>query len=371
MPESSPLRTSFLDFSLHSNPPLPEAYSEAKLSAAPSSISPKRSCANLTRDQSRCVNVAPSAIHDEPFLIPAFQHPNSPYVPWAPPIRRIILKPITSRSRGSLLSSYPSRPVSRSGARAPEPLETPEPPQRLNPASKGWKQLRQTISHSFNRVTAHLGALKSPFKSKKNISPCTPTSHALQTYSVSQEDTFFIANYSPSPISPLAILSGPRIFTPSIASLASSDSATLAAWLAARQRVSLDARDYDPGSLMTLEEYERVGSWLDLSEDGGVDRKWVCGVPGCEIHARHMLMHGGQVTTIDFPLAKENLTQEPSISPLRRNAPSPRHRSSPLFRDRVSSTRGVHTTHGDSSLLSSRLSDRREWEMSMPGGWTF
>jgi len=366
MPESSPLRTSFLDFSLHSSTPLPEAYSEAKLSAAPSSVSPKRSCVNLTRDQSKCVNAASLEIHDEPFLIPAFQHPNSPYVPWAPPIRRRILKPFMSGSRGSVLSSGHSRPVSRSGARAPEPAETPEPPQRLNPAPKGWKQFRQTISYSFHRVTAHFGALKPPFTSKKIISSCTPPLDAMQTHSISHEDTFFIANYSPSSISPLAVLSGPRIFTPSIASLASSDSTTLAAWLAARQRVSLDVRDYDPGSLMTLEEYERVGSWLDLSGDGRVDGKWVCGVPGCEVHARHMLMHSGQVTTLDVPAGKEN-----SISVLRRNPPSPRHRSSPQFRDRVSSMRGMHIMHGDGSLLSSSLSDRREREMCMPGGWTF
>lgn len=371
MPKSSPLRTSFLDFSLHSTPPLPESDSEATPPTIPSSIPPQRS-ANLARDQPKCDEAAPPAIHDEPFLIPAFQHPNSPYVPWAPPIRRRILNPITSVSRGSLLSSYNSRPISRSGARAPEPAETPEPLQRISPALKGWKQFRQTISHNFNHIATRLGALKQPFSSKRPISPSAPTSHVMQTHSISHEDTFFATNYSPSPISPLVVLTGRRIFTPSTASLASSDSATLAAWLATRQRASLQERDYDPGSLMTLDEYERVGSWLDLPGDGKIDGKWVCGVPGCEIHARHMLMHAGRVTTLEFPAARERMSQESSsyVRALQRNAQSQCH-SSPQFRARISSTRGGPATHAVSSLLSASLSDRRERETSMPGGWTF
>src|SRR5882762_10297131 len=126
MPESSPLRTSFLDFSLCSAPLSPESQLEATPPTIPSSISPQQSRKALTQDQPKCDKSTSRKIHDDPFFIPAFQHPNSPYVPWAPPIRRRILRPFMAGSRGSLMSSCCSRPVSRSGARAPEPTGTPE-----------------------------------------------------------------------------------------------------------------------------------------------------------------------------------------------------------------------------------------------------
>jgi len=184
-----------------------------------------------------------------------------------------------------------------------------------------------------------------------------------------------VANYSPSSVSPLAVLTERRIFTPSTTSLVSSDSATLAAWLAARQQASLEEHDYDPGSLMSLEEYERVGSWLDLSGDGRVDGKWVCGVPGCEIHARHMLMHGGQFTTLNSAPAKENMVQRPSqrVRTTQRASRSSQYGSSTQFLARVNLARDapMGSLSGGGGLLSASLSDRREREMSMPGGWTF
>ena len=360
MQECSPLRTSFLDFSLHSVPPLPESHSTATppihLSVLPQG--------SLVQDQPKSADVTPPKIHDEPFLIPAFQHPNSPYVPWAPPLRRRILQPFPPGSRSSVLSNSYSRPVSRSGARAPEPTETFEPTRTL---PKNWKQLRQTISKGVNRVMAHFATLKWSFLVKRPASPSTAISYAGNSPVISQDDPFFPENYSPLPISPLATLTQRRIFTQSTVSLASSDSATLAAWLSARQRASHEERDYDPASMMSLEEYERLGSWLELSGDRKSEGKWVCSVPECEIHAQHMLMHGGQVTTLDFVSVKESWTQGSS--------PRLQHHtscgSSPQFQARTSSgrRRNVSTMTGDRRL--SAVLDRQEVERSMPGGWTF
>jgi hypothetical protein len=369
MPESSPLRTSFLDFSLCSAPLSPESQLEATPPTIPSSISPQQSRKALTQDQPKCDKSISRKIHDDPFFIPAFQHPNSPYVPWAPPIRRRIIRPPTAGSHVSVLTSCYSRPISRSGARAPEPAETPEPVQFLAPPSKGWKQFRQTISNGINRVAVHFRALKRPFSAKRPASPFTTTCH---TPSISHEDTFLAANYSSSPNSPVAVLTGRRLFMPSTASLVSSDSATLAAWLAARQRASQDERDYDPTSMMSLEEYERIGSWLDLSGNSKVDGKWVCGVPGCEAHTCHMLIHGGQVTTLDLAAVKENLTQGSS---LRHNASSSQYGSSPQFRARARVSSGrrrpASTTPGAGSLPYASFTDQAERERCMPGGWTF
>lgn len=373
MPESSPLCTSFLDFSSHSTTPLPEPHSKTALPAIPSSTLPQQSYSALVQGQPRNDHLTTQKIHDEPFLIPAIQHPNSPYVPWAPPVRRRILRPAAPTSHVSLLSSHYSRPTSRSGARAPEPVETPEPVRTLSPAWRGWKQFRQSISHGASRIATYLGALKRPLANRQPVSSCTAKSDAIQIRSISPEDTFFVTDYSPSPTPPLAALTGRRPFTPSTVSLASSDSATLAAWLATRRRVALEERDYDPGSLMTLDEYERMGSWLDLSGDRKIDGKWMCGVPGCDIHARHMLLHGGHVTSLDFSVKESNPGPSKSIRVSQRAALSLQFNSSPQFQNdgRAGSTRGrpASATPGDGSLLSTSLSDRRPREMSMPGGW--
>ncbi len=81
------------------------------------------------------------------FHMPALSHPNSPYVPWESPVRREILRPLTP---SSFVSHY-SRPLSRSGARAPEPPETEEEPSRQRPTrklhkvSKSILNLRQAV----------------------------------------------------------------------------------------------------------------------------------------------------------------------------------------------------------------------------------
>ena len=157
--------------------------------------------------------------------IPAFSHPNSPYVPW------------TERNRPtSPLSNY-----SRSGARAPEPPESLVLYSCSHPAifrlSQSLKDLRRTMKRN---VFYAVRRIKNSF-SPRIESPCIISTPIMPQ--------------SPTP------------------SLDSANTTSLAAWLSARQR---QIAEYDPNVLMTLDEYERAGSWLNVS-DG-------CDHAGCGMH---------------------------------------------------------------------------------------
>ena len=173
----------------------------------------------------------------------------------------------------------------------------------------------------------------------------------------------------------MAVLSGQRPFASSTASLASSDSATLAAWLATRKQAALEERDYEPGSMMTLEEYERMGSWLDLSGDGQQEGKWMCGVPGCEIHAMHMMLHSSQVTRIDFSVPKETFASGAPIYASQPNTLFPHCNSLSPSQARPRMISGRKASVGGAAVegkyLPAGISERQEMENSMPGGWTF
>lgn len=173
------------------------------------------------------------------FEIPAFNHPNSPYVPWSDCNRPI--SPVSNISRYS-------RPYSRTGARAPEPAEllhNQSVPAILR-LSQSLKVLRRTMKINVFRA-AH--RIKSSFSNHH--------------HKVEVEDTCIV----PIPVLP------PH--SPTM-SFESANTTSLAAWLSARQRQV--AEEYDPNILMTLDEYERAGSWLNVS-DGG------CGLAGCEMHS--------------------------------------------------------------------------------------
>jgi hypothetical protein len=273
------------------------------------------------------------------------------------------------------LSSSRSPPFSRSGARAPEPAQTPESGIRRVPsAPKGWGRLRKAVLQVVNRVAVRLVTFKRPFSVKRAVSPCDAENHV---HSISQEDDVFSVTYSLSPHPPMAVLSKRRAFTSSMASLASSDSQTLAAWLATRKQAALEERDYEPGSMMTLDEYERMGSWLDMSGDGQQEGKWLCGVPGCEIHAKHITVHSSQITSLDFSVPKDTFSSGPSpqthASLLATLSPQVYSLPQSQTRTLMCSTRQrtVSGAPSDGNLPSAGILDRRGMENSMPGGWTF
>lgn len=240
--------------------------------------------------------------------------------------------------------------MSRSGARAPEPA-TPEP---FSPtASAGWGRIGRTLGNG-------LRVLKRPFTSTSK--PPSPISaHSSRTGHdddgfKSYEDNAFAANYSPESATPLAVLSGRRQLNTSMTSLASSDSITLAMWLAARRKTSAEDQEY--GRMMSIEDYERKGSWLDLSASGSEEGEWVCPVPGCDIHARHMALHGGIVTTLDFSKTTETFM----LSRARSSQPSPPKNSSlPHFK-------GIERLRSASEAEDVTRGGK---ENTMPGEWFF
>lgn len=162
-------------------------------------------------------------------FIPRLEHPNSPYVPWSDPMREEILP------NPSLLDDLPSECFSRSGARAPEP-----------PLHQPFRaKVRQLCHRVRSALSRHLGLCRerttypSPTPSDASSSEYEPSLASVSdTYSFQQR---------------------PWESTESI------DSCSLENWLETRRRQQ-QQHEWGPGpGGMTLEEYDRQGSWLNLS----------------------------------------------------------------------------------------------------------
>ncbi|KAJ7130084.1 hypothetical protein C8R43DRAFT_1025731 [Mycena crocata] len=241
--------------------------------------------------------------------IPSVSHPNSPYVPWASPIRRTYLRPLTPSSHVSGFSDY-SRPYSRSGARAPEPqeLEFLPPHNKFLRLSKSFKNLRRTVKQGVQHVK---NALKKTSKAK---SP----------------EVVNMPIRCPSPIAPP--LPSPTT------SCESSNTNTLADWL---RQCEVNVERATP-HFMTLEEYEERGSWKDrislVVDESGIRTPLVSDA-GEEDSSEYFSPPSPMSPTCD-----SNLFPQLSMHDI---WPAP-----PGF---VTPTRG--------------FSEKREREMSMPGGW--
>ncbi|KAK0465380.1 uncharacterized protein EV420DRAFT_1514091 [Desarmillaria tabescens] len=184
------------------------------------------------------------------FHMPVLSHPNSPYVPWESPVRREILRPLTP---SSFVSHY-SRPLSRSGARAPEPPETEEerlpqrPTRKLHKVSKSILNLRQAVRNVAQVTKRFKFAQKRRSLDQPDL-PELPKTHW-------QSDPLLIARHRPRPRLPPP--------SPSSASFDSTNTNSLSAWLAARQ---CEAKEWnlDAQRGVALEEYDRAGSWINLT----------------------------------------------------------------------------------------------------------
>ncbi|KAG7450324.1 uncharacterized protein BT62DRAFT_1001163 [Guyanagaster necrorhizus] len=189
------------------------------------------------------------------FHMPALSHPNSPYVPWESPVRREILRPLTP---SSFVSHY-SRPLSRSGARAPEPPETEEGPslqratRKLHKISKSILNLRQAVRNVAQVTKRFKFAPKRRSVDQQPDPPDLPETHW-------QSDPLLIARHRPRLAPP----------SPSSASFDSTNTNSLAAWLTARQ---CEAKEWnlDAQRGVALEEYDRAGSWINLPAMGVSD----------------------------------------------------------------------------------------------------
>jgi hypothetical protein len=153
------------------------------------------------------------AFQHDGLYIPALQHPNSPYVPWNSDLCRNILRPISTASQS------PSLNIAKMNS---------------SPETRGaLKLLRSTMKNSFLRFYNR-------WKGAPSGQPRQPKPVPL----------------NPSP--PAVTLEVPPSPSTSICS-----SSTLTAWLATKRQQAEESVCH-PAKLLTLEEYERRGSWLDF-----------------------------------------------------------------------------------------------------------
>ncbi|KAK0473163.1 hypothetical protein IW261DRAFT_1504693 [Armillaria novae-zelandiae] len=159
------------------------------------------------------------------FHMPVLSHPNSPY----------ILRPLTP---SSFVSHY-SRPLSRSGAQAPEPPETEEAPSRQRPTRK------------LHKVSKSILNLRQAVRSVAQVTKRFKFAPKRRTHW--QSDPLLIARHRPRLPPP----------SPSSTSFDSTNTNSLAAWLAARQ---CEAKEWNLEAQrgVALEEYDRAGSWINL-----------------------------------------------------------------------------------------------------------
>ncbi|KAG1757382.1 hypothetical protein EDB19DRAFT_33062 [Suillus lakei] len=98
-------------------------------------------------------------VYEGPQWVPAFHHPNSPYVPWPSAVRHRILPPSAPKSPISPLCS-------RNGAVAPEPWgshSTTETQTNVEKRSNSWKSFKKSVRSGLrvSRALSHALA-KSP-----------------------------------------------------------------------------------------------------------------------------------------------------------------------------------------------------------------
>lgn len=163
--------------------------------------------------------------------IPLFMHPNSPYVPWPPQMRRDIICSPTSVSPSSNTIGRHSHSCSRTGTKTPEPMSS---------AATYSHQTRATFFHMPQSLRSLTLAVRKHVK------------HAVQRISRLKR------RHNQSVALPIE-MTCPAC---SINSLDSSETTTLATWLVDRQ-VAMEG-DPDLSNAITLEEYERKGSWMNI-----------------------------------------------------------------------------------------------------------
>ncbi|KIK71215.1 hypothetical protein GYMLUDRAFT_321632 [Collybiopsis luxurians FD-317 M1] len=190
--------------------------------------------------------------------LPSLRHPNSPYVPWDSPMRRQIFRPLTPESSSDSLSCRSE--VSRSGAHAPEPTEFVDNGLKLVKMSRGIRKVHRTVKHVAD-------VAKRIFTRQRNVEQVSSVPpHLSINPSVAPAGRLVPPPYPPSP---------------GVSSFDSSNTRSLALWLDARRQDNLEWEN-DSRHLISLEDYERRGSWIHLAGD----RAFVCSNPDCTVHSR-------------------------------------------------------------------------------------
>ncbi|KAG2368241.1 hypothetical protein BDR07DRAFT_1478309 [Suillus spraguei] len=310
-------------------------------------------------------------VHEGPHWVPAFHHPNSPYVPWPSAVRHRILPPLVPESPIS-------PPYSRSGAVAPEPWashSTTETETNVKKRPSSWKSFKKSVRNglkSVKSVVSRIGKVPKLSRGRSDVK----TMNQSDDPTPSAGDYIAFAKDS-SPVSPGFPTEDTSASRASLGSFVSSDSVTLAAWLAERHTTS-DTSWESPG--MSVEEYEMMGSWLDLRVGDG---EMVCGVLDCTAHTPNgppdALCQGPRDFRPAVPF--DATVNEPIKAPVPKKTSSPVSildlNSWPHFyslprlpsQALVMSTKELKTL--DDPNVERVLMSKKSRELSMPGGWAF
>ncbi|KAG8219963.1 hypothetical protein J3R82DRAFT_968 [Butyriboletus roseoflavus] len=312
-------------------------------------------------------------VFEGPQWIPAFHHPNSPYVPWPSPVRRRILPPPSPLPPSPVCLSSP---CIRSGAVAPEPWASSifsQAPKKSGKErlSSSWKSFKNSIKMGLKAVVFRLG------KSRKSPRRLCISQDMLRTYD-DTDTTAIVPDSTSNAMRSALAKTHIRGSCDSLASFVSSDSRTLAAWLAERRATASCIIDGAPRE-MSVEEYELKGSWLDFRH---CDEGWGCGVQDCDMHTAGGSPHGASkysdVLRTAMPFDSAGLLSATHRSP---TAPAllfppgpystpPRFHSLPRL---PCQSFDIHSTQ-EAKRATSKDAGRcltRCRELSMPGGWTF
>lgn len=313
-------------------------------------------------------------VYEGPHWIPAFHHPNSPYVPWSPAVRHRILPPLIPESPISPL-------YSRSGAVAPEPWgshSTTETQTNVEKGSSSWKSFKKSVKSGLKSVKSVVSRIGKVPKLSRGRSDKKMINRSDDPVPSASDYMMFAKNSSP--LSPGSLTEDTPATRVSFGSLVSSDSVTLAAWLAERHTTSNTSWE-SPG--MSVEEYEMMGSWLDLRVGDG---ERVCGVLECTAHTPNgtpdALCHGLRDfhSAVPFDATVNEHVKAPvpkkttsPVSTLDLNSwphPGPFY-SLPRLPSQVlvMSTKELKTL--DDPNVEHFLMSKKSRELSMPGGWAF
>ncbi|KAF5382972.1 hypothetical protein D9757_006363 [Collybiopsis confluens] len=193
-------------------------------------------------------------IREDLWQKPSLRHPNSPYVPWDSPVRREIFQPLAPDSSSESLASRTQ--VSRSAENA-SPVQVPDHGLKLAKVSQSIRKVHRTVKH----VT---GVAKKMFRRQRHIEQSVPPHLSINPYML--PDTRLDPPYPPSP---------------GVSSFDSSHTRSLALWLDARRQQELEWEN-DSRHFMSVEEYERRGSWINLNGE----KASVCSNPDCPVHSQ-------------------------------------------------------------------------------------
>ncbi|KAG6845972.1 hypothetical protein H0H87_011020 [Tephrocybe sp. NHM501043] len=237
--------------------------------------------------------------------IPRSMHPNSPYVPWTPEIRREILRPLVEPS--PVADFYACR-YSRTALLPPQPspldAHRAQSKPKLTKLPESLKNLTFSIGRNLHQVMKRISKYKKPESSTRLFA-----TGSLGHVGCSN-------------------------------SFESTDSTSLSTWLHDRKRIRLEFEKKTSLKEMTLDEYEAMGSWIQL--------------PQPSLTNAHLLEAASDVCS----------GSPPQLGGWSRSLSPFSLRSLP-FVEGSSRVVSSHTSHSKGTL------SRRDREMSMPGGWTF